>query len=107
MAHHQGNISLGKGIEGCPFRKYPSDEFMSNFNAAFLVGTLRVTVEYSGSASAVLAELNGKRIANVKHFFTSLGNELLHRPVSSYSVTRLSKSSSSQFIFIWMWNIRN
>ena len=62
VTHHEGHIILGEAIEGCPLRKYPSDEFVSNFNATFLVGTLGVTVEYSGSASAVLAKLNGKRI---------------------------------------------
>ena len=62
VTHHEGHIILGEAIEGSSFWKYPSDEFMSDFNAAFLVGTLRITVKYSGSASAVLAEFNGKRI---------------------------------------------
>lgn len=62
VTHHEGHIILGEAVKGCSFRKYPSNEFMSDFNAAFLVGTLRVTVKNSGSASAVPAELNGKRI---------------------------------------------
>ena len=72
MAHHQGHIFLGKIIKGCPFQEYPAYEFMSDFDAAFLVRTLRVTVENTCPASSVPAEFNSKRICE---FTSAVGQD--------------------------------
>ena len=65
MTHHQRNIFLFQVIKRFAFRKYAANEFMSYFNPAFLVGTLRITVEHSGSAFAFFVKLNGERISKL------------------------------------------
>ena len=62
VAHHQRYIFLGEVVETCLLRQYAADHLMGDFNAALLIGPLRVTVEHACSTLAISVELDGKRI---------------------------------------------
>ena len=62
VAHHQRHIFLGEVVEACLLRQYAADHLMGDFNAALLIGPLRVTVEHACSTLAISVELDGKRI---------------------------------------------
>ena len=74
VTYHQRHIILSKVVKGRAFWKDPTDEFMCDFDAALLIGTLRITVEYSGSALSVFTEFDGKRICEFTAAITVILN---------------------------------
>ena len=62
MRHHQIHLVLRKILEWRSLGKDPSDEFMRDFDTAFLVGSLWVTIKDICPAASILVELNRWRV---------------------------------------------
>ena len=65
MTHHEQDIALLQMVKGCTFGKNAPDKFVGDCTAAFLVRTLRVTVEHSSPTLIVPIEFNAQRVCKL------------------------------------------
>ena len=55
MVHHQADISLFQMIKAGSLRKDSPDQFMVDFNGAFLIRASCIAIKYPGSQSAIFS----------------------------------------------------
>ena len=70
MAHHQSNVLLGKIIKSTTLRDNAPDQRMIVLCRASLVRSLRIAVEYPGSALPMRIKFNSRRIRELTAIVT-------------------------------------
>lgn len=65
VAHHQGDIILGKRIKTCLLRQDTPDHFVRDLDTALLIGALRVAAEHPCPPPAIGIELDGQGVCKL------------------------------------------